>query len=291
MASVQANGITIEYEVRGSGEPLLMVMGLGGQLTDWPDGLVSLLAERFQVIVFDNRDIGLSTEFEWDAPPRWKAVLRHLFRRPAEAPYTLEDMADDAVGLLDALDIDRAHVVGMSMGGMIAQLLAIHHPTRVRSLASIMSNTGDRKHGMPKPAVMMALARTPQLDRDTAAEQSVEMFRTFAGSSWDPVTHLAMSRASFARSWRPHGTERQAAAIGASPDRTEALGSVTAPTLVIHGLEDGLVQYSGGVTTAESVPGSRLLMYPDMGHDLPSTRWSEMLVAIAANAARSSTLV
>lgn len=291
MPAVQANGITIEYEVRGEGEPLLLVMGLGGQLTDWPEGFVDLLAERYQVILFDNRDSGLSTEFEWTPPPRWKAAISFLTRRRPKAGYLLDDMADDAAALLDALDVDAAHVVGMSMGGMIAQLMAVHHPHKVLSLASVMSNTGDQRRGLPSRQVMAAFARAKEPARDDAAQASVDSFRLFAGSSWDPEAHLQTATRSVARSWRPRGTERQATAIAASGDRTELLGRITAPTVVIHGLEDQLVKPDGGTATCSAIPGSRLLMFPDMGHDLPSTRWAEMLVAIAANAARAGVRV
>ncbi len=288
MPSAKSNGITIEYEERGSGEPLLMVMGLGGQLTDWPEGLIDLLAERFRVITFDNRDIGLSTEFDWAPPSRWKVAMSLLFRRPVRAGYTINDMADDAAGLLDALGIESAHVVGMSMGGMIAQALTINHPTRVRSLASIMSTTGDNKHGLPARRVLLALAKAKPPTRETAAQVTTDMYALWAGSSWDHAEHFQTTAKSIERSWRPAGTERQVAAINASPDRTEALRSITQPTVVIHGLEDLLVKPDGGTATCAAIPGSRLVMFPDMGHDLPRTRWPEILVAIASNAARAT---
>ena len=155
MASVQANGITIEYELTGEGEPLLLVMGLGGQLTDWPKGFPEqLAAQGFQVITFDNRDIGLSTEFDWEPPSQVKAVMGMLAKRPPKAGYLLSDMANDAAGLLDALGVASAHVVGMSMGGMIAQTLTIERPERVRSLTSIMSNPGDHKSGRIAPKII-----------------------------------------------------------------------------------------------------------------------------------------
>jgi pimeloyl-ACP methyl ester carboxylesterase len=170
MASVEANGITIEYETTGEGEPLLMVMGLGGQLTDWSDGFIDrFVAAGFQVITFDNRDQGLSTEFDWEPPTQTRAVLATLVKRPPKAGYLITDMANDAIGLLDALGIEQAHVVGMSMGGMIAQTIAIEHPQRVRSLTSIMSNTGDRKSGRIAPSIMPKLAKMPTPNRATAA--------------------------------------------------------------------------------------------------------------------------
>jgi pimeloyl-ACP methyl ester carboxylesterase len=288
MAQVTANGITIEYEQRGSGDPLVLVMGLGGQLTDWPEGFVDeLVAAGFQVTTFDNRDIGLSSEFDWEPPSPVKAVARSIVRRPVPAGYDLRDMAADAAALVAELGLGAAHVVGMSMGGMIAQQLTIDHPDAVASLTSIMSNPGDGKSGRIAPKVMVKLARSPRPTRETAVQQSVDNFTLFSGPHFDPVEHRERAERSVARSFRPLGVARQTAAIMASPDRTAALGAVTAPTLVVHGLVDPLVRPSGGVATARAVPGSRLVMYPDMGHDLPRSRWGEMAAAIRRNADRS----
>ncbi len=287
MASVQANGITIEYEEIGDGEPLLLIMGLGGQLSDWPEGFVDQLAGHgFRVVYFDNRDLGLSTEFDWEPPTQIKSVMGALAKRPPQAGYDLTDMAADAAGLLDALDIESAHVVGMSMGGMIGQQLAIDFPHRVRSLTSIMSHTGDGKNGRVAAKVLAKLARNPVPTLETAAAQSVSNFQLFSGPHFDPEEHLLRAKASVARSFRPVGVARQTAAIMASPDRTPGLAGVTAPTLVIHGLVDTLVKPSGGIATARAVSGSRLIMYPDMGHDLPRPRWAEMMAAIRENADR-----
>lgn len=289
MAFVDANGISICYEEGGNGEPLLLIMGLGGQLIDWSDGFVQTLIDRdFRVIRHDNRDAGLSTEFDWEPPSRAAVVASLLTRRQLDAQYTLAHMAADAIGLFDALDIDRAHVVGVSMGGMIAQTMAIQYPDRVASLTSIMSNTGDRRNGGIDRKVLAKVARPPRPSRDEAAQVSTEMYSLWAGPAWDRDEHLARARAGVARSWRPKGIERQTAAIAASPDRTRALGTVAAPTLVIHGIEDKLVLPSGGVATAEAVPDSRLLMFPDMGHDLPRTRWHEVADAITVNAGRAN---
>ncbi len=289
MAQVQANGITIEYESTGDGEPLLLVMGLGGQLTDWPDGFAELLAEQgFRVITFDNRDIGLSTEFDWEAPSQVRSVAGMLARRPPKAGYLLGDMAADAAGLLDALDIDSAHVVGMSMGGMIAQTLAIEHQGRVRSMTSIMSNTGDRKNGRIAAKLMAKLARMPRPTRENAVDVSVANFTLFAGPHFDEEEHRRRAKISVERSFRPQGTARQTAAIMASPDRTPALRRVDVPTLAIHGLVDPLVKPSGGIATAMAVPDARLLMFPDMGHDLPVPRRAEIVNAIRSNAERVS---
>ena len=285
MAAIEANGITIECESRGDGEPLLLVMGLGGQMTDWPEEFVDgLVAAGFRVITFDNRDIGLSTEFTWVAPSQVKAVLGAMARRPVKSEYLLTDMAADAVGVLDALGVESAHVVGISMGGMIAQTIAIEHPGRVRSLTSIMSNTGDRRRGKIAPKLMSKLARLPVPTRETAVDRSVAMFRLISGPHFDESEHRLRAKRGVERSFRPEGTARQTTAIMASPDRTAGLRRVTVPTLVVHGLVDPLVRPSGGIATARAVPGSRLIMYPDMGHDLPRPRWTDLIAEIRRTA-------
>ncbi|NNE74115.1 MAG: alpha/beta hydrolase [Acidimicrobiales bacterium] len=288
MAAVSANGITIEYEERGSGPPLLLVMGLGGQLTDWPGGFIDLLASHYRVIVFDNRDIGLSTEFTAPPATRGQLVKAFVARRPPPAEYLISDMAADAAGLLTALGIEAAHVVGMSMGGMIAQAMAIDHPAKVRSLTSIMSKPGDPRSGGIAPKLMVRLARRPNATRETAVDDAIALFRVIGGSSYDEAEHRARQEISLARSFRPHGQLRQTVAIAASPDRTPGLERLELPTLVVHGLQDPLVVPSGGIATAKAVRGSRLLMFPDMGHDLPKTRWPEITEAIQAVADRSA---
>jgi len=288
MPSASCNGIDMEYEITGSGEPLLLVMGLGGQLSEWPPDFIEQLAGNgFQVIRPDNRDSGLSTAFEWEPPSQVKSVLGALAGRPPKAGYHISDMASDLAGLLDALSIDSVHVVGMSMGGMIAQQLTIDHPSRVRSLTSIMSNTGARDTGQPSKKLLAKLSRLPLPTRETAADHMIALFTEFAGPHYDPMEHRKILEPSVERSWRPEGTARQTAAIMASPDRAPRLGSVKVPTLVVHGLVDPLVRPSGGIATAMAIPHSRLVMFPDMGHDLPRPRWDEMIAEIAANAAAS----
>lgn len=290
MGSVSANGVTIEYDVRGDGEPLLMVMGLAGQLSDWPDEFVDLFVDAgYQVIRFDNRDIGLSTQTDWTPPTQAKMMRSFITRRPLKGTgYTVPDMADDAAGLLDALSIESAHVVGVSMGGMISQELAIRHPGKVRSLCSIMSNTGDRKNGGIAGSLVAKMARQKPPTRATAVEQTVETFRLISGPHFDPDEYRHVAEASFARSFAPDGVARQTAAIAASRDRTALLASVKAPTLVIHGLIDPLVKFSGGQATAQAIPSARLLAFGDMGHDLPRPRWHEMRDEIITNIKRAS---
>jgi len=288
MPVVQSNGITIEYHERGEGEPLLLVMGLGGQLVDWPEGFVDELVEHgFRVISFDNRDSGLSTEFEGPPPTRRQLAKAIVLRRPMPSHYKLGDMARDAIGVLDALGLDTANVVGMSMGGMIAQEIAIEHPDRVRSLTSIMSTTGNPRVGRPKMRLIRNAMRRKQPTLDNAIELSTQTFRDVCGPTFDADEFRVLAEKSIARSFRPNGTSRQLAAIIASPDRTDALGRLRVPTLVIHGMLDPLVQPSGGLATARAIPGAKLVMYNDMAHDLPHTRWKEIADEIASIAARA----
>jgi pimeloyl-ACP methyl ester carboxylesterase len=288
MPSVDVDGITLEYERSGSGEPLLLAMGLGAQLTAWPaEMLQGLVDAGFDVIRFDNRDMGLSSECDWEPPSAVRAFIGRLLRRPVPTGYVIDDMADDAAGLLDGLGIDRAHVVGASMGGMIAQALAIRHPRRVASLTSIMSNPGDGS-GSATGKVLVEFARRPAPTPENAVDQAVATFRLISGPHFDESEYRPLAEAAVARSFRPEGVARQTAAIMASADRTEGLSRLTVPALVIHGLLDPLVKPSGGIATAEAIPGSRLLMFNDMAHDLPAPRIHEIVEAIARVAARAS---
>jgi len=292
MPTATVNGITIAYEEKGEGRPLLLIMGLGGQLTDWPPALVDLLAERFRVVLFDNRDIGLSSQSSSPVPSRWAMFWATMTRRRPSSAYQLSGMADDTAGLLDHLGIGAAHLVGISMGGMIGQQLAIDHPTRVASLTSIMSSTGDPKVGRAAPSLLLKLAfrRPPPAGTpvEEVVDQAVELYRLLAGPGTDVEAYRDLARISIQRSYRPEGAARQLVAVQASPDRTAALARVGAPTLVVHGIVDPLVRYDGGVATASAIPGSRLLMFPDMGHDLPRGRMVELVEAVAANADRAT---
>jgi pimeloyl-ACP methyl ester carboxylesterase len=288
MTAAPANGITIEYDVHGDGEPLLLIMGLGGQLVGWPIEFVQRLADRgFKVIRFDNRDIGLSSKMTTPPPKRRQLIAALLNRRFAKSEYKLADMADDAAGLLDHLGIDRAHMVGVSMGGMIAQTLAITHPERVASLTSIMSNTGDRKHGRIHRSLLRRLPSLMTRNPDDAIANGVEVFRLISGPHFDEAAVRAMTEEAFRRNYDAAGVARQTMAVAASPDRTWELGRVRAPTLIIHGLADRLVQPDGGIATANAIPGARLVMYPDMGHDLPRPRSDEIIDEIVENTRRA----
>ncbi|MEO6791593.1 MAG: alpha/beta fold hydrolase [Ornithinibacter sp.] len=298
MTSAQLKDVSIEYEVDGppDGEPMLLVMGLGAQLVAWPADLVEgLVARGFRVIRMDNRDIGLSTKTVGPAPTRSALLKAFAHRRYAVSDYLLSDMASDAVALLDHLEVPAVHVVGVSMGGMIAQQLTIDHPERVLSLCSIMSNTGSRRHGTVSARLLPTMASTMTTPRPSdpaeAEELGVEGFRLIAGPHFDADEIRGMVRHAISRNINPLGTSRQLLAIQASPDRTPALREVRVPTLVVHGLLDQLVLPSGGVATARAVPGSRLLMFPDMAHDLPKPRRAEIVEAITRNTERVAAAV
>jgi pimeloyl-ACP methyl ester carboxylesterase len=266
---------------------LLLVMGLGTQMVGWPDGFCeALVARGFHVIRYDNRDIGRSTHLRQHRPPSLKQLL---LRDKSAAKYSLADMADDGVGLLEHLGIERAHVVGASMGGMIAQTMAARHPDRVLSLASIMSNTGHRWKGTPGLRVYPIFMRRPARGREAAIEATVATFRLI-GSPGFPLDEDELRRTaqlSYERGYDPAGTGRQLAAILAAGDRTRELGSITAPTVVIHGTRDRMVRPSGGRATAAAIPGAQLVTIEGMGHDLPHGAWEQIVDAIAANAERA----
>jgi proline iminopeptidase len=293
MAKVRANGIEIEYESLGdeTRPVILLIMGLGMQLVTWPDELVEgLVARGFRAVRFDNRDAGLSTQFDdKQVGPLIPAFMRWTFGWPVLAPYTLDDMAADAVGLLDALKIERAHVVGASMGGMIAQLLAIRQRARVMSLTSIMSSTSARRLPQPKLDAFFALTRRPErgADLDTLVDHYVNLFRVI-GSPGFPTPLPQMQerlRRGLARAFRPMGTLRQMIAILASGDRSLLLPQITAPTLVIHGDVDPLVPVAHGEDTAAKIPGATLKIIRGMGHDLPPALLPMLTDLIASHCA------
>lgn len=282
----------MEYEVFGEGAPLYLVMGLNTQMVAWPRELIDDLVERgYQVVRMDNRDIGLSTKTEGPAPAP-KDVLTSVLRPSrVKADYLIEHMAADLVGLMDHLGHQRVHLVGASMGGMIVQQLTIDHPDRVASLCSIMSTTGRKTVGRVHPVLLRNLPSTvlttPPKDRAAAIERSLRTWRRISGPHFDEQRIRATVELSLDRSTDTVGGVRQLIAIGASPDRTEALRQVQCPTLVIHGLRDKLVMPSGGIATARAIRHSRLLMFPDMAHDLPAPRLAEMAEEIDRNAQRA----
>jgi pimeloyl-ACP methyl ester carboxylesterase len=289
MPRAQANGVELEYEVLGDrdGRPLLLVQGLGSQLVTIDRGFCDELTARgFMVIRFDNRDVGLSTRLDDAGAPDFAAVWEG---NRSSLAYTLEDMADDAAGLLDAVGVPRAHVAGISLGGMIAQLLAIRHPDKVLSLASIMSTTGARGVGQPSAEGAAALFAPMPADREAYLERAVANARAALAGSAFPFDAEAIRRAAargYDRAYYPAGVGRQLAAAMAATDRTEALRSLRVPTLVLHGDADQIIGVSGGEATAAAVPGARLRRVPGLGHELPRDAWATVADAIAENAAR-----
>jgi len=287
MPTAACNGIELFYLDEGdpAGDPLLLVMGLGAQLTAWPQAFVDELGRRgFRVVRHDNRDAGLSTSLDG-----LSGNIFDVMADPAKAPYLLGDMATDAIGLLDGLGIERAHVVGASMGGMIAQTLAVDYPKRVRSLCSIMSTTGAWEVGQPTPEAMTAVLAPLPSDRKGILERSAGM-ATIIGSRTHPVDPAEVRRRSaeaYDRSYRPTGTARQLACILASGDRTDRLRRLRLPAVVIHGLQDTLIQPDGGRATAAAIRGSELIELADMGHDLPVHLWPPIIDAIEKNARRA----
>jgi pimeloyl-ACP methyl ester carboxylesterase len=269
MTTAQANGINIEFETFGQSEQptVLLIMGLGAQMTNWDPKLCQAIADLgFYVIRYDNRDVGLSTWFD-----------------EAGACYSIGDMADDAAGLLDYLDIETAHIVGASMGGMIAQAFAIKYPKRTRTLTSIMSTTGDQTVGQPRPEAIVVLMVLPPTSRDEAIEQSVALWRTIGspGFAFDEQMVRERAGASYDRAFHPSGTGRQLVAVMTQPDRTTELGQLLMPVLVIHGEEDPLVDVSGGRATAAAIAGSQLKLIPGMGHNLPPELFDEFASDLA----------
>ena len=294
MPSVEVNGLNIEYESLGSpADPaIVLIMGLGMQLVAWPDAFCEGLAGRgFRVIRFDNRDCGLSGKIHPKKRPNLLLAFASAWLKlPVRAPYTLEDMAADAIGLLDALGIERAHIVGASMGGMIAQVLAARYPQRVLSLTSIMSSSGNAKVSRAKPEAMKALLSQPSdpKDPDQVIEHLVGVFGVI-GSPGYPAERGELRRRiahSVRRGYYPAGTARQLLAILASGDRRALLGRIAAPTLVIHGADDPLVPVAAGRDTAQHIKGAQLKVIDGMGHDLPPGLLPELVEAIAAHCGR-----
>ncbi len=289
MPFADANGIQICYETFGnaSDPAMLLVSGFTAQLTSWDEVFVQRLVDRgFFVIRFDNRDAGLSTHLDGvsvDLP----AVLLAWETQSAmpTVPYLLADMADDAIGLLDYLKIQSAHIVGVSMGGMIVQTMAINHPARVKTMTSIMSTTGEQAFYQWAPETRAALSARPPTNRDGFIEHSLKTWRILSCARYfDPKRTAEKAAAAYDRAFYPEGAIRQTAAIRASGARADGLRALRIPTLVIHGRDDTLIKPLGGERTAELVPGANLMLLHDMGHELPSPLWPLIVDAIVSHA-------
>lgn len=282
MPNVTVNGIQIEYDTLGnnSSPALLLIMGGGSQMIYWEVEFCKLLAKnRLFVIRFDNRDIGLSTKFDNAGIPDMMAAMRG---EPVSPAYTLEDMADDAVGLLDALGIERAHICGASVGGMIAQILSYRHPARVLSLTSIMSSTGNPELPQIKPDILAEIYKPVPEEREEYIEHQVNMWRKLwsPGFPFDEKRLRTLMAESFDRSYYPQGMARQSAAVLAHGYRKASIASIKVPTLVIHGDKDPFMPVEGGKETAQLIPGAKLLIIDGMGHDMPKEVWPTIIDAI-----------
>ena len=293
MTRIRANGIDIEYDTFGNpaDRPLLLIMGLGAQMIHWDEAFCRALADAGHFVVrYDNRDTGLSTRFDAAGVPDIVQIMTK-FRagEPTEAPYDLDDMADDAAGLLDALDLVSAHVCGASMGGMIAQALALRHRPRVRSLVSIMSSTGNPDLPPGKPEALAALMSPAGETGEAVVERSLAVSRVI-GSPGFPRDEAEIRRKAllaFDRAFYPVGVARQMAAVAAHGNRRPRLEALSLPSLVIHGADDPLVPLAGGIDTHQALAGSRLLVIEGMGHDLPRGAWPQIVTAIAKSTAQA----
>ncbi|MDJ0785713.1 MAG: alpha/beta hydrolase [Myxococcota bacterium] len=287
MPKASSADVELDYEIHGpsDGEPLLLIRGLGTQRIQWPDGFLQALQARgFQPVSFDNRDVGRSTWLDQHpVPVPAEVIATRVSGQPASVPYHLEDMARDCVAVLDAAGIDRAHVFGMSLGGMIAQLVALHHAERTKSLTSLMSTTGAADLPGPSPEAAAALTEETERERGPYIEQWVRASRVFAGGGFpfDEAACREMAGRIYDRAFHPEGTGRQFAAVLAGDSRREQLAAITRPSLVIHGADDPLIPLAAGEDTARSIPGAELLVIPGMGHDLPPGVWEPIAEATA----------
>ena len=291
MPRTNRDGIEIEYDTMGEadGPALLLISGLGSQLVGWDEDFCGGFVDRgFFVIRLDNRDVGLSTKIETEGDPMEK-LMGGFTGGTIDAPYLLRDMAADAMAVLDDLDREHAHVMGASMGGMIAQTVAIDHGDRVLSLTSIMSTTGDVSVGGPDAAVLPHLLRPTATDRDEAIEGAVATSRAIGSPElFDEERARKRAELQYDRCYFPRGVLQQMMAIMASGSRVEALRQIDINTLVVHGDADPLVNMSGGEHTAEVITGAELLILPGVGHDLPSVVWPQVIEAVTALAGRSA---
>lgn len=296
MATANSNGIHIEYETFGdpSSPALLLIIGLGCQLIHWQDEFCQQIADvGFHVIRYDNRDAGLSTKFdELSMPEIMEKIGAFFMGQEVSTPYTIEDMVSDAAGLLDALNIDKAHICGMSLGGYIAQTFAINHPFRSLSLTSIYSHSGDQKEFLPTQEVMEAMMAPAPEEREAFIDYMLNILKLTYGTGlpFDKEFHRSLTARSYDRSFCPEGTGRQYLAKMVQKDRTAELGKLEVPSLIVHGDEDPLIPLAGGKATAEAIPGAEFMIVKGMGHVLPNLNayWSDIKDAIIHHLKRGS---
>ena len=286
MPVARANGLDLFYEERGEGEPLVLVSGIGMQIVAWPDGLLDRLASKgLRVIVFDNRDVGLSTKLaSAGVPPLRRMLLRTLMRRPVSAPYTLFDMAADVVGLLDALRLPAAHVLGVSLGGMVAQAMAIAHGVRMKTVSSLMSQSGGRLV-TGRPSVMLKLLAPPPRSRAEAVARQLDFFRAAGSKGFFRDDGALAERAgrAYDRCVHPAGFARQFAAVLATGDMRSRLRQTQVPALVLHGTTDGIFDVACGRATADAIPGAAFEVIDGWGHDLAEGAWDRLVDLVTAH--------
>lgn len=291
MPKIPVGNVELFYDTHGdpSGVPVLLIMGLGAQMIMWDEEFIGHLVGRgHYVIRFDNRDTGESSHLNHlPSTPMLEAAMAAMTGQQVAAPYSLDDMAGDALGLLDALGIRAAHVVGVSMGGMISQVLALRAPERVRSLTSVMSSTNDRSLPMGEPAALQSLVALMSGGGVTSPEQAIDAYKVIAspGYAFDRDRVLRRFMQSVMRGFSPAGVARQFLAILTTPERGKLLGSLRIPTLVVHGEQDPLIPPAAGQATAAAIPGARLVMMPGMGHDIPQQLYERIAHEIADHAA------
>ena len=291
---IQANGLRLAYDEFGdaANPSIILIMGLGTQMIAWPVPFCEGLADHgFHVVRFDNRDIGLSEKMSEAKKPKFaRMILFQKMRIPYQVPYTLKDMATDAVGLMDALNIDKAHVVGASMGGMIAQLVAVHFPERVLSLTSIMSTSGNPRYSRPKPEVLKVMAKRVRAAGKFDLDGAVEFWRLIESPDYRMTDEVIKSKVltSYNRSNHPDGYSRHIAAIIHGGSRVKLLEKITSPALVIHGKSDVLVPVEGGTDTARHIKGAKLELIDGMGHNLPGPLLPKLIELITAHALAST---
>lgn len=292
MNTLVCNNVTLAYDIKGEGEPILFISGMNRQLTCWADDFIEPFTDHgFQTIRFDNRDVGLSSKTPTPPAKRTKIVLAALARqRLTSTAYDLTDLATDTKELIEQLGHDSVHIVGFSMGAMIAQEIAIRWPEKVRSLALIASHTGSKALRKVDPRVARNLLAEPSRDRSESIANSLEFFRLTEGSLFDEAATLAILEARTERNFNPDATSHHIAAMAFSRDRTKLLHQIKVPTLAIHGLEDPLVAASGGIAVAERIEGARFLAFSQMGHSLTMPFWQDSHKAIIDNARKASSI-